>query len=279
MTKEMQTVQVPDDCRAIALCGGPYSNFGAVAAFLAETATISHRFCLGDIGGFGPHPNWTLEQLRSAQVQCLQGNYDYAIGHGERDCGCGYTDPQDQCFAQISYDYTFAHTAVTHRAWLRTLPPLIRLVWRDRAVLLCHGSPEVVNNFVWESTTGDRWIEDCLARYDVVGICATHTGIPWMRQVDGGFWFNVGVLGRPAHEGSPHVYYGRLELGTGDRAVSPVLVPLGYDVEAVAEQMAAVGLPPEFQDSLRSGVWTTCAEILPPTEKVVRPRLGLAIAR
>jgi hypothetical protein len=267
-------ITLPDNCDRIALCGGPYSNFAAVEAFLSATATVSHRFCLGDIGGFGPDPNRTLDLLRQAGVTCLQGNYDHAVGHGERDCGCGYTDPRDQAFAQISYDYTYAQTAAHHRDWLRTLPPQIRLRWRDRTLLLCHGSPDGVNDFVWESTTGDRWIEDCLERYGVDGICATHTGIPWWRQVRNGFWFNVGVLGRPAHDGSPQVYYGLLQFPPAITAPAGKLVPLTYDVAAVVTAMATAGLPVEFQDSLRQGIWTTCAEILPPAERPVRDRTG-----
>ncbi|WP_052050744.1 metallophosphoesterase family protein [Leptolyngbya sp. KIOST-1] len=272
MPAEPIDFEISPGCDRIALCGGPYSNFGAVEAFLAQTASLPHRFCLGDIGGFGPQPNRTLDLLRQAGVVCLQGNYDYAVGAGERDCGCGYSDPRDRQFAQISYDYTYAHTAPGHRAWLHTLPPLIRLHWRDGSILLCHGSPDQVNEFVWESTTADPWITACLERYGVDGICATHTGIPWVRAVPGGFWCNVGVLGRPAHEGQPHVYFAELEFPAGCAAPVPRIVPLVYNPEPVVAAMAEAGLPQEFQDSLLSGVWTTCAEVLPEAERAVRPR-------
>ena len=53
--------EIPAGCDRIALCGGPYSNFGAVTAFLDATQDVEYRFCLGDIGGFGPLPNRTLE--------------------------------------------------------------------------------------------------------------------------------------------------------------------------------------------------------------------------
>ncbi|NER80728.1 MAG: metallophosphoesterase [Leptolyngbya sp. SIO1D8] len=274
MESDLIEIEIPKACDRIVVCGGPYSNFSAVEAFLDQTADIEYRFCLGDIGGFGPLPNRTLELLRDADVICLQGNYDYAIGAGERDCGCGYTDPRDQQFAQISYDYTFAHTAPEHRAWLQTLPKLIRLKWRDRALLLCHGSPNQVNEFVWESNTGNTWIQTCLESYGVDGICATHTGIPWVRQTPQGFWCNVGVLGRPAHEGQPHVYFGQLDFPARAVAPLPKVVPLVYDPQPVVAAMAQAGLPQEFQDSLLMGIWTTCAEILPEAEKVVRSRLS-----
>ncbi|MGD1952396.1 MAG: metallophosphoesterase family protein [Leptolyngbyaceae cyanobacterium] len=279
MVASIQRVHLSDDCEQIAICGGPYSNFAAVDAFLVATADMPYRFCLGDLGGFGPYPNRTLEQLRAAEVVCLQGNYDHAVGHGLRDCGCGYSDPRDRKFAQISYDYTFAHTSESHRQWLQQLPGLIVLEWRNCRILLCHGSPDIVNEFVWETETKNAQIQDFLTRYQVDGICATHTGLPWARTVnqDGnqnGFWFNVGVLGRPAHEGQPHVYYGCLHFSKTDAAPIPKLVPLTYDVAAVTAAMRLEGLPQEFINSLEQGVWTTCAEILPMAEKSVKHRVA-----
>lgn len=277
MVASVQHVDVPDNCDRIAICGGPYSNFAAVNAFLKTTADLSHRFCLGDLGGFGPQPNRTLKLLRDSGVICLQGNYDHAVGYGLRDCGCGYSDPRDQSFAQLSYDYTYAHTAENHRQWLRQLPQLIVLQWRNCRILLCHGSPNIVNEFVWETETQDAQIQDFLTHHRVDGICATHTGLPWIRNLSGGFWFNVGVLGRPAHEGLPHVYYGHIHFPKSAALPSPELVPLAYDVEAVTKAMRSEGLPQEFIDSLEQGVWTTCAEILPAAEKVVRTRVMNAI--
>jgi len=141
------TILLPADCTSIAVAGGPYSNFGAVAEFLRRTQSLAHRYCLGDIGGFGPLPNRTLDLVRAAGLVCIQGNYDHAIGHGENDCGCGYIDPLDRHYAQVSYDYTERHTSADHKAFLRSLPQQIVLRWRDARVLLCHGSPDQVNEF------------------------------------------------------------------------------------------------------------------------------------
>ena len=49
----------------------------------------------------------------------MRGNYDVSVGDGLDDCGCGYTDPRDNRFAQISYDYTFARTSNGNKQWMR----------------------------------------------------------------------------------------------------------------------------------------------------------------
>lgn len=265
------TIDLPDACETVALCGGPYSNFAALDAFLAATAALP-RFCLGDIGGFGPHPDRTLERIRAADVVCMQGNYDHAVGFDERDCGCGYLDPRDRETAQISFDYTAANTSAHHKAWLRGLPEQILLCWRDARILLVHGSPDRVNEFVWESETADATIDAWLDREHVDGICATHSGIPWQRRTARGFWCNVGVIGRPAHDGTPRVGYALLRFAQGAPQPEPELHPLDYDAGPVAAAMRAERLPEEFAASLECGLWITCHNILPPAERRVADR-------
>ncbi|MFP6602074.1 MAG: metallophosphoesterase family protein, partial [Pirellulaceae bacterium] len=125
----------------IACLGGIYSNYLALEAALQDA---SHRgveaiYCLGDLGAFGPHPDRVFPLLDKYQVQCVQGNYDHSIGHGLDDCQCGYTDPTDNYFAQISYDYTLANTAKNHRPLLKQFPQHVRLQLGKLRVLLCHG--------------------------------------------------------------------------------------------------------------------------------------------
>jgi predicted phosphodiesterase len=270
-----QPIILPADCTSIALAGGPYSNFGSVAEFLRRTRSVAHRYCLGDIGGFGPLPNRTLDLVRESDIVCIQGNYDFAIGHGENDCGCGYIDPLDRYYAQVSYDYTERNTSDDHKAFLRNLPQQIVLQWRGTRVLLCHGSPDQVNEFVWESETDDATLERWLDALGVCGICATHSGLPWIRQLDDGrFWLNVGVLGRPAHEDSARVFYGMLDFAHGTALPAPRLVPLDYDPAPVAAAMRSEGLPDVFVESLLTGRWTTCCNILPDAEREPNDRLS-----
>src|SRR5207247_9035421 len=97
------------------------------AVALARPRGVVRLDCLGDLGASGPHPDRVFPMLHERQVVCLAGNYDHSVGHGLEDCRCGYTDPRDNYFAQISYDYTLANTSADNRKWLRSLPAEIRL--------------------------------------------------------------------------------------------------------------------------------------------------------
>jgi predicted phosphodiesterase len=256
--------------KTFAVCGGPYSNFSAVEKFLEETKDFTYRFCLGDLGGFGPHPDKTIDLLRSAGVICLKGNYDHSVGFGEADCGCGYIDPRDRHFAQVSYDYTFKNTSLKNRLWLQSLPDEIELEWKNKKILLCHGSPDSVNEFVWESETDEKKLSQWFQKNSVEMILCTHSGIPWIKRTNAGqIWFNVGVLGRPAHEDNTRVFYG---LVSAENNLNAELVAMNYDSTEVIAAMKQEKLPDEFIESLKTGHWTTCSNILPPEEAHIQKR-------
>ena len=44
-------------------------------------------------------------------------------------------------------------------------------------------------------------------------------------------------------------------------------VPIAYDHDGVARDMRSCGLPEEFIDTILTGWWTTCLEILPARER------------
>src|SRR5437660_644473 len=92
----------------LAFLGGPYSNHLALRA-AAEDARgrgATALFCLGDLGGFGPHPGKIYPILEEFGIRTIAGNYDQSLALRRADCGCGYTHPSDNHFAQLSYDYT-----------------------------------------------------------------------------------------------------------------------------------------------------------------------------
>jgi diadenosine tetraphosphatase ApaH/serine/threonine PP2A family protein phosphatase len=260
---------VPDVKRA-AVFGGVYSNHHALAAVLADARRRGAQamYCLGDIGGFGPNPDRSFPLLREAGVQTVQGNYDHSVGHELDDCACGYTDPRDNHFAQISYDYTLANTSADNRAWLRGLPPELRVTWAGRRVLMAHGSPRRVNEFLWESTSPDRFLLGLLEQHAADVLLVTHTGLHWVRELPGRrMVINVGAIGRPANDGDPRMWYTLVEWNDDEQAFAVEQVPVAYDHLALAAEMRDEGLPEEFVETILSGWWTTCLEILPARER------------
>jgi len=253
----------------VAVFGGVYNNYLALDALIRDTQArgIQQIYCLGDLGAFGPTPNKVYSLLRENRIQVVQGNYDNSIGNNLSDCQCGYTDPRDNYFAQISYDYTLANTSDDFKAWQQKLPKEIRIDFAGQRVLMCHGSPRQTNEFLWESTTPSHFLSKLFVDYETDVILTTHTGIHWERRLPAGKLFaNVGVIGRPENDGQTNVWYTVLS-HSEEAGVELEFVRLEYDYERLAVEMTAEGIPKEFVETVRTGWWTTCLEVLPARER------------
>jgi predicted phosphodiesterase len=247
--------------------GGIYSNSRSLEAAVADVRRrgADGLYALGDFGAFGPHPDRVFPILLEAGAQPIQGNYEESLSTGATDCHCGYTDPRDNHFAQLSYDYTFERTSEEWKRWMGTLPRERRLDVGGRRVLLVHGSPRKINEFLWESTSPVVFLERLLVDAGADVLVCTHTGLHWKRRLPSGkLVVNAGVLGRPANDGMTCVWYAMVTFG---RDVEVEFVPVSYDHEALAREMEAERLPPEFIETIRTGWWTTCLEILPAKER------------
>lgn len=252
----------------IVVFGGIYNNHHALAALLAEARALRAEqvYCLGDFGGFGPSPEKVWPLLEEGRVLSIQGNYEESLSSGRTDCNCGYADPRDNHFAALSYGYTEERCSPEYKAYMGSHPRRRRVRVGDRELLLVHGSPRRVNEFLFASSSPFPYLERLLAEEHCDAILCTHTGLHWHKKLpSGGDVVNVGVIGRPANDGATHVWYCLLEAGANGLEVSHHA--LRYDFEALAREMEAEELPAEFVATIRTGWWTTCLEILPARER------------
>ena len=252
----------------VAISGGLYNNHYALAALLEEAQRQGAEaiYCLGDLGGFGPHPEKVRPLLEEGGVLSLQGNYEESLASGREDCNCGYTDPRDNHFAEISYRYTERNCSQEFKRWMGALPQRRRIRVGEQELLLVHGSPRRVNEFLFHSTSPEPFLEVLLNQERCDGFLCTHTGLHWHRRLPSGRdVVNVGVIGRPANDGRTHVWYALLEARRHGLGVE--LLPLAYDHQALAAEMRREKLPKEFVETILTGWWTTCLEILPARER------------
>ncbi len=267
MTNQISVMTQTITSNKVAVFGGVYNNYLALEALIADAHSrgIQQLFCLGDLGAFGPTPDKVFPLLLNNNIAVVQGNYDNSIGNNLADCQCGYTDPRDNHFAQISYNYTLANTSDKFKQWQKELPKEIRFDFAGHRVLLCHGSPRQTNEFLWESTTPDHFLQKQLIDYAADIVLTTHTGLHWKRKLaKDKFFANIGVIGRPENDGTTSVWYAIL---SANEIINIEFVPLQYDHERLAREMEAEEIPSEFIETVRTGWWTTCLEILPEKER------------
>ncbi len=259
----------------IVVFGGIYNNHIALDALIddANAWGADAVYCLGDFGGFGPSPDKVWPLLERGGIRSIQGNYEQSLSSGAEDCNCGYADPRDNHFAELSYLYTAQNSSDAFKQAMGELPLRRRVKLSNPSnsnspfeLLLIHGSPRRINEFLFESATPDPYLEVLLDQERADAILCTHTGLQWQRQLASGrSLINVGVIGRPANDGARNVWSTRIEVREG--ALHAEHVPLHYDSEALAAEMRREQLPDEFVDTILSGWWTTCLEILPAKER------------
>jgi len=268
--------------RRIALYSDIHANSVALDAVYDDMrrAGIAERYCLGDLIGYGPDPAGVIERVRASGDPAIQGNYDEGVASRRGSCGCYYATDVDKANGAASYDFTYTALSPDDAGWLLGLPMHIPLLEDDARILLVHGSPRKINEYLLLDRT-----EHQLARLaheaGADAVCHGHIHIPYHRSfvaagsVAGAregatvHYVSSGSVGKPK-DGDPRACWVELVFGDeadvraaapGDGAAGPlglsdvwlgvVVHRAAYDVEAVARSMVERGLPERLAEALR----------------------------
>jgi putative phosphoesterase len=225
-----------------------HANLPALEAALAriEDLGIERVYCGGDLVGYGPHPNEVCAQIAQRGIPTIYGNYDYAIARDLDDCGCAYVTPHDRELGRQSVEWTLAHTDQASKEFMRELPFDLRFALGDHQIHLVHGSPRKVNEYLFEDKPAGLY-ERLAAAEEAEVLVFGHTHKPWVHDFGGVRFVNCGSVGKPK-DGDPRGAFAVLQ-ATPD-GVEATVERVAYDARAVADEVAAAGLPAEFADKL-----------------------------
>jgi diadenosine tetraphosphatase ApaH/serine/threonine PP2A family protein phosphatase len=195
-------------------------------------------------------PNEVAATLRDQAIPTIMGNYDLGVGNDSDDRGCAYTSPEAEALGKRSIAWSNAHTSAESKTYLRSLLPQIPLRIGDLRVLLVHGSPRKINEYLYAdrpNSSLERLLD--LAEAEVL-ICG-HTHIPYHRVLPSGrHVVNAGSVGKPKDR-DPRACYILLDAQGTDLQVDFIRVP--YDVERAAQAIEASDMPHEYAAMLRVG--------------------------
>lgn len=225
--------------------GDIHANLPALQAALADMDArgLGGRHCLGDLVGYGVTPNEVIEIVRASGVPTLMGNYDLGVGNDSDDCGCAYKTAVEESRGKRSIGWTNAHTTAENKAFLRGLHRHIPLKLGDLRVLLVHGSPRKVNEYLYADRPDDSF-ERLLDAADAEVLVCGHTHLPYHKTLPSGrHVVNAGSVGKPK-DGDPRAGYVLLRAQGRDFSVE--FIRAAYDIEAT-------DMPHEFAQMLREG--------------------------
>ena len=236
----------------IAVFGDSHGNLPALEAVWADMAMrgLERRFCLGDLVGYGVQPNEVVAHIRAHSVPTLMGNYDQGVGHDSTDCGCAYRTPEARALGQRSIAWTNAAVTDDHKRYLRNLPMTMSLQLGRLTILLVHGSPRRINEYLYEERPESSLLR-LFAQSGADIIVCGHTHLPYDRALPGGKrLLNAGSVGKPK-DNDPRACY--LRLAVDGAVASAEFIRVAYDVAAAAAAIEATTMPHEFAALLRRG--------------------------
>ena len=246
----------PSSSRKIALLSDVHGNLPALEAVLADVdrAAPDEIWCLGDLVGYGAHPDECVALAAERCDLCLIGNHDLVV--------LGELDIRE-----------FSPNAATAARWTRDRigPETIDFLGRlepqrpDGAIGLYHASPR---DPVWEYVLSTLQADACMDAMDarVAAIGHSHVALHFSRRdrkrvvgeqappgtevdVSSGDWLiNPGAVGQP-RDGDPRAAWLLLDLA--EWRASWKRVP--YPIEDAATAIEEAGLPKSLADRLYQG--------------------------
>ena len=252
----------------VLLFGGVYSNLQALEALIAvaesEGIPSENCICTGDIIGYCAQPEETMQTFKNWKARSIVGNVEIQLRDDEDDCGCDFREGS-RCdgFSQQWYPYAKSKLSKASLNYLQTLPDHITFNYGNQKISVVHGSYFNVSEFIFKSTDWATKLPNFEALQSDI-IIAGHCGLPFIDEQNDKFWINPGVIGMPANDGKPNVWFAILE-----DSVKPLQVnfrKLDYNHLLTNKLMLNGLLPESYAKTIISGIWDNM-EILPEAEK------------
>jgi predicted phosphodiesterase len=198
----------------------------------------------------------------------VAGNCEEQLAAGAEDCACGF-EAGSECdrLAKGWYPFANARVSAESRAWMGSVPTSLTAEIGGFCLRVVHGGIESINRFVFASQ--NVAIAEELQRTDADCVVAGHAGIPFVAKVGRRAWFNPGVIGMPANDGTADTWYGLIGVEGGSLLLSTRR--LNYDHHAAAAAMRRCGHANGYARTLVTGLWPS-VDILPPPERAATSR-------
>ena len=234
----------------IAIFSDIHANILALNRVLEEIGKDSFDavYCLGDLVGYGPRPNEVIETMRASGIQTVMGNYDDGVGHERGGCGCAYVTDEEKKNGQKSIEWTTEQVTPENKEYLRSLHERIEFTAEGYRVLLVHGSPRRINEYLYMDRP-EKSLHRMLESIDADVMVCGHTHNPYHRIVKDIQIINDGSVGKPK-DGDPRACYAAIELG---ETINVEFRRVEYPIEVVAGEIREAGLPSAFADALLTG--------------------------
>lgn len=203
---------------------------------------VDSIICLGDLVGYGPHPNEVVATIQRKNILCLKGNYDASVVDG------GFTYIRDNAINSFALPWAVNELRAMNKYYLDNLPTSITLEFNGKKIKFVHGSPNAINEYLLEGADNTAEIMKNLEE-DIL-VCA-HTHIPSVKQFGTKLFINDGSVGKPKI-GTPNATYCILDIDKNGNAKAQIKhVP--YELSGLLKEMQLANFPSALIRSFEEG--------------------------
>ncbi len=218
----------------ICLISDIHANVVALEAVLKDVGSVDKILCAGDLVGYNPYPNETIELLMEKNIHCISGEHDKAVITGDI-----------QWFnreAAQTLKWTVDQLTRDNMRFLETLSDRMEL----DGITVYHGNPNSIKDFSFEYDqekicsildTGDRKV-----------FAFGHTHVPVYKKCGDRVVLNPGSVGQP-RDGDNKASYAIYDTQTQEFVIHRV----NYDYKKVQSLIHESGLPEIMAERLAYG--------------------------
>ena len=236
-----------------------HANLEALVACIAgaKARGYDEALVLGDLVGYGPDPNATVECVRELEPAAIvRGNHDKVA------CGLEHAESFN-VVARRAAQWTMDALTAEHREWLSALPSGPTIV--NGTIEICHGSPFDEDAYIFDELDAVRGLKTshrplCLFGHthypvayeladtvvDVLAVNGSETSIALRNGSK--YLVNPGSVGQP-RDGNPRSAYAIVD--TALRRIE--LVRVDYSFEDTQVKILQAGLPEVLAQRLAVG--------------------------
>lgn len=199
--------------------------------------------CLGDLVGYGPHPNEVVSMIKRRNIPCIKGNYDASVVDGD------FTYIRETNINSFALPWAVNEVRAANKYYLDNLPTSMTFDFNRKKIKLVHGSPNAVNEYLLEDDSTTAKVMESLDE-DIL-ICA-HTHIPSVKAFGNKLFINDGSVGKPKI-GTPESTYCILDIDNSGSA-KPIIRHVSYELKGLIKEMKMLNFPSNLIRSFEEGI-------------------------
>jgi len=229
----------------IAVISDIHANVYALMNLLEDidAEKVDTIICLGDLVGYGPHPNEVISMIRRRHILCIKGNYDNSVVDNE------YSYIRETRINSFSLPWTVNELREENRIFLENLPSTLTLNIANKHLLFVHGSPNKINEYLLKD--GANTLDTITSIDDDVLVCA-HTHIPGIKEFGNKVYINSGSVGKPKI-GRPNITYCILNINK-EEGMKVQIKEISYPFKRIVKDMIMLNFPSELIQSIEGGL-------------------------